>query len=102
MQTSEIMSRAVLAYVREYPGSRLADIAGACGVPPQEVKRIVTHHRLLMELTGTTPGRGLDWSAPRRVKTRFGQRDLRTANPPDWFWQVWHRASSKPQAIRSG
>lgn len=30
-----------------------------------------------------------DWSKPKRVETRNGPRNLRTAAPGDDFWKAW-------------
>ncbi len=84
MQTREIITRAVLAYRQEYPGATKAEIATACGVTREEVSLILSLRRIVIELEY------LDWSPSTRVKTRFGERDLRTAPPTASFWKKWH------------
>lgn len=41
---------------------------------------------------------GLQWSAPKRVHTRMGDRDLRTASPSEAFWNAWRSSKDTVKA----
>ena len=45
-------------------------------------------------------GTKLRWSEPKRVKTRNGDRILRTAKPDENFWTVWKE--KKPELQMKG
>lgn len=42
----------------------------------------------------------LDWSEPKRINTRYGEKILRTARPDDGFWNAWRQ--HKDALIQAG